>query len=98
MKFWIFLASIGALLNLTDAFLTVYSVGSRIATEANPVMAALLNISIPLFYAAKLLVAGLFIVLAMNSKQALARVGIFAALLSYTGVTLHHLQGLLFTA
>ncbi len=47
-------ANIIFILNLLDAILTSIWVGYGIADEANPVMAALINYSIPLFIAFKL--------------------------------------------
>jgi hypothetical protein len=96
MRTWTILAIAGAGLNLLDAVLTTYAIGSGRAFEANPLMAVLLTVSFPLFFVAKLLVVGLFAVLAANQEKPLARVGLLVGLASYIGIGLYHMLGLLF--
>jgi hypothetical protein len=50
-------------LNLADAVLTHYSVGNKLATEQNPLMDYLLEISPSLFYICKLILVVLGLVL-----------------------------------
>lgn len=94
MKFWFFLSVVGAGLNISDAILTTYAIDARLATESNPLMALLLSVSVPMFWAAKVFVAALFIIVGLNCHRPIARVGLGLSLLAYLLIVFQHLLGL----
>lgn len=84
-------------LNLADALLTLVSVLSRHAHEANPLMEELIDRSPPLFVAAKLALISLgSLLLWRNRHLPLAVVGIFVVFVVYYGLLLLHLAGISF--
>lgn len=75
-----------------DGLLTIYWVSSGLATEANPLMAALLNLHPVAFMVAKLtLVAAGVLLLLRYRLKALSIVGSFALFLVYYYVIVYHL-------
>jgi hypothetical protein len=81
------------LLNLVDAFSTLLVVTAGVATEANPLMAALLDTSPLLFLAGKLgLVSlGTWVLWRLRSSP-LAAFGGFAVLLAYGAIAVYHVR------
>ena len=80
-------------LNLLDAVFTLFWVRAGLATEANPLVADLVNHHAVLFVVVKTCLVGLGSVLLWWRRQRpIAVVGIFAAFITYYGVLLYHLQ------
>lgn len=87
--------SLAIFLNTTDCLFT-YIVLANGATEANPVMAALINISVPLFIACKLLLVNaliVFLVLAAK-KSVTAQMGMGTVLAVYSCLFCYHAYNL----
>lgn len=80
-------------LNLFDALFTLGWVRAGLASEANPLIADLVNEHAVGFVVVKLLVVGMGSLLLWNRrKRPLAVIGIFAAFLAYYLVVLYHLR------
>jgi hypothetical protein len=80
-------------LNLLDALFTLVWVRAGLATEANPLVADLVNDHAVLFVIVKLGLVGLGSLLLWRRRgRPVAVVGIFTAFLAYYGVLLYHLQ------
>lgn len=78
--------------NITDAVFTSWWVEAGWAREANPLMAALLELGVGAFIAGKLILgSGGALVLQKWSDRALARFGLLAALIVYGFVVAMHL-------
>lgn len=80
-------------LNLLDAILTIIVVTSARATEANPLMAEVLDRHPVLFALVKMSLVSLgSVILWRHRKHAVAVLAIFVAFLAYYGVLLYHLS------
>ena len=80
-------------LNGLDAILTMLWVYSGQATEANPLMANLLNSHPVLFVLVKILLVGLgSLVLYKRREHQFAAVGIVGLFIVYYGILIYHLQ------
>ena len=79
-------------LNLLDALLTIWWVRSGVASEANQLMAELLNIGNFPFLAVKVAIGAVTVmVLLRYSERPLARYGLTASLAVYLGLMLVHI-------
>ena len=86
------------ILNVIDGVLTVFWVVSGQASEANPLMDELLNLSPPLFMLGKLSLVGLGSVLLWRHRERPGVVvSIFMLFLVYYWLLLYHLQAVGFT-
>jgi zinc transporter ZupT len=83
------LAIVGSCLNLIDALATLYLLKSNQATELNPWLDFLYNISPGLFLFYKVFAVGLFVLLSQINNK-LANYGLWAGVLLYLGVDLYH--------
>jgi Domain of unknown function (DUF5658) len=83
-------------LNLLDGLLTIFWVRTGVATEANALMAGLLDIGDAPFLAVKILMGGLTVaVVALWGNRKVARYGLSLALGAYLGLmVIHGLTGL----
>jgi hypothetical protein len=80
-------------LNLVDALLTLWWVRWGLATEANPLLATIVEDHAVLFVTGKLTLVSLGTLLLWRRRHhPLAVIGIFAAFLTYYSVLLFHLQ------
>jgi hypothetical protein len=96
MRTWTYLAIAGGLLNVVDAVLTMRAIENHNAVEANPILALVIALSVPLFYLVKFGMAGLFCFLAAYaSSSRFARAGIAVGVGTYLGIGAYHLAGLL---
>jgi hypothetical protein len=78
-------------LNLLDGLLTIIWVRAGIATEANALMAGLLDIGDAPFLAVKILMGGLTVaVIALWGNRKVARYGLSVALGAYLGLMIIH--------
>jgi|MDTB01.2.fsa_nt_gb hypothetical protein len=79
------------LLNMIDAFATLYWVTNGIADEANPIMYEWLNLGPMAFISVKLFLVGLGVSLLWAFREhALSKVAIIPGLLMYGTVTVMH--------
>lgn len=91
----IILASVALVLNLLDAVFTLGWVEAGMAEEANPIMAALLDLSPVAFMAGKLALvgAGVFL-LSTFYERVLARVALVGTAGLYGAIVAYHLSAL----
>ena len=78
---------------MLDGFLTVLWVYGGIATEANPLLAAILEERVGLFWISKTILVGLGCVLLSRYRHyRVAQLGLFVSLLVYGAITFEHLR------
>lgn len=94
--FYFLLALCTALLNIVDGALTIYSVGMKLAIEANPLMARLLAISPVLFFLVKFCVVNAALIFLLQKREyLLAKIGLIFVFAAYVYIFKHHLDGLI---
>ena len=85
------------LANLADAVLTHFFIATGQVEELNPLMSYLIELNIFLFYAVKISLVFLAVILLLRvSSQSLARKALFFGCFIYTVILSLHLYGMLF--
>ncbi|MBM73762.1 MAG: hypothetical protein CMK59_00060 [Proteobacteria bacterium] len=81
------------LLSVLDGFLTVLWVHGGIATEANPLLADILDRRVGIFWLGKTILVGFGAVLLSRYRhQHIARLGLALSLLVYGAIAIEHLR------
>jgi hypothetical protein len=95
---WYKIAVLIFFLNAFDAFLTCYELHVGIIIESNPIMNALIGVSMWLFILFKLLIGFLmgWVTIKYNKKYKIARFGAVFIVIIYTYVMGIHVKGLFF--
>ncbi len=78
-------------LNAVDALMTLLAVRLGVATEANPIMAAALEVGEPMFLASKMIIVGLgCLVLWLARRRRIAQIGACVCVAAYSAIALVH--------